>query len=127
VVTSERLVKVTMVSTIMFATFTVPSLPMVIYLDIMKYDPPYSFLLGLDGYTLSPQMFQYFLERFSKSYRKPTKYQKIDRDAHNKQGTASNATIFYDLKNGRIISIDYKLRLTEIYVFLGIILYCKIK
>jgi len=38
VVKSERLVKVTIASTIIFATLTVPNLPIMIYLDLQKYN-----------------------------------------------------------------------------------------
>lgn len=53
VVTSERLVKVTMVSTIMFATFTAPNLPIVIYLDIQKYDPTIFQIIEYSGVVSS--------------------------------------------------------------------------
>ena len=53
VVTSERLVKVTMASTIMFATFTVPNLPIVIYLDISKYDPTIFQIIEYSGVVSS--------------------------------------------------------------------------
>jgi hypothetical protein len=50
--TSERLVKVTMASTIMFATLTAPNV-LVIYLDIQKYDPSIFQIMEYSGGQLS--------------------------------------------------------------------------
>jgi hypothetical protein len=81
--TSERLVEVTMASTIIFATFTAPNL-LVIYLDMQKYDPTIfqiieysgvvSMALFIMGISVNFLIFSWLSVGFRKSFRKTLKY-----------------------------------------------------
>ena len=81
--TSERLVEVTMASTIMFATFTAPNL-LVIYLDMQKYDPTifhiieYSGVVNMAlfimGIPVNFLIFSWLSVGFRKSVKKTLKY-----------------------------------------------------
>ena len=85
VVTSERLVKVTIASTIIFAIFTLPNLPMMIYLDFyMKYDQTTLQTIEYTGVVNSALfimnipfnflLFSWLSEGFRKSFKKIVKH-----------------------------------------------------